>query len=134
MYEWTDDARMGELAVAPEWLVRLARARPQSDVVPPVVRQEGLPGGYGQAALDREIAALAAAPAGTRNHTLNRAAFRLFQLVAGGELVREQVVAGLFEACQRNGLGRDDGMQSVLATIRSGERAGMLSPRSRSAA
>ena len=45
------------------------------------------PGAYGRAALDAEAAALP----GTRNTALNRAAFNLFQLVAGGELDGGQV-------------------------------------------
>ena len=50
------------------------------------------PDAYGRAALDREIASLAAALPGTRNNALNCAAFKLFQLVAGGELDDDQVV------------------------------------------
>jgi hypothetical protein len=134
VYQWTDDAPTGELAIAPERLVRLARARPQFDLVPPVVRHDGAPDAYGRAALEREVAALAAVPVGARNNSLNRTAFRLFQLVAGGELDREHVIAELVVACHRNGLVRNDGLRSVLATIQSGERAGMLFPRLRGAA
>jgi hypothetical protein len=134
LYSWTDDAPTGDLPNAPDWLVRLARARPQIEVTPTAVPREGTPSAYGQAALERELAILAATPAGARNHALNRAAFRLFQLVAGGELDRDSVVAGLVDASQRNRLVAEDGMRSVMVTIRSGERAGMLFPRSRGAA
>ncbi len=71
---------------------------------------------------------------GGRNHALNRAAFALFQLVAGGELDRDEVIEHLIDACHRNGLVKDDGLPSVVATIRSGESAGMQHPRSRGAA
>lgn len=71
---------------------------------------------------------------GARNRALNLAGFRLFQLVAGGELEGGRVVGGLVDACQQNGLVSDDGMRSVLATIRSAERAGLRQPRSRAAA
>ena len=54
-------------------------------------------GGYGLAALDAEIAVLAGTAPGSRNNALNRAGFSLFQLVAGGELDREQVITGLLE-------------------------------------
>ena len=67
-------------------------------------------------------------------HALNRAPFRLFQLVAGGELDGRNVVDRLVEACHRNGLVKDDGLRSVVATIRSGARAGLQHPRSRSGA
>lgn len=94
----------------------------------------GEPNAYGLAALDDEIASLAAAPAGTRNHTLNRAVFSLFQLVAGAELESDQVIDRLIDACHRNGLVKDDGLRSVTATIRSGMVAGLQHPRSRSGA
>ena len=89
---------------------------------------------YGQAALDREIGELAAALPGTRNDRLNCAAFRLFQLVSGAELDGDQVVERLIEASHRNGLIKDDGLRSVLATIQSGARAGLNFPRSRAGA
>ena len=90
-------------------------------------------GAYGHAALRAEIAALAATPPGCRNHALNRAAFSLFQLVAGGELAEAEVIAALQQACVTNGLAADDGWGSVHATIRSGRGAGMQHPRSRGA-
>ncbi len=90
--------------------------------------------GYGAAALDREIAELAAAVPGTRNDALNRASFCLFQLVGGGELDGRDVADRLVEACHRNGLVKDDGLRAVVATIRSGSRAGLQHPRSRSGA
>lgn len=87
---------------------------------------------YGAAALNAEIAGLAAAMPGTRNHTLNCAAFVLFQLVAGGELDGGTVEGRLLHACEVNGLIADDGMHSVTATIASGRRSGLQFPRSRS--
>jgi hypothetical protein len=119
------------------WLATLARKRP----APPIseraiasIHPNGRPGGYGTAALDRECAALADASPGGRNHALNRASYRLFQLVAGGELDRHDVVDRLVGACHRNGLVHDDGLPSVIATIRSGARAGLQHPRTRSGA
>jgi hypothetical protein len=90
-------------------------------------------GAYGHAALRAEIATLAATPAGSRNHALNRSAFCLFQLVAAGELTEAEVLEGLERACIINGLIRDDGLAGVRATIRSGRRAGLQHPRSRGA-
>ena len=88
---------------------------------------------YGQAALDAEITSLAAALPGTRNDALNCTAFRLFQLVAGGELDDGQVIERLIDACHRNQLVEDDGWRTVIATIRSA-RAGLKFPRARSGA
>ena len=125
-----------QLADAPAWLVQLARTKPRSisERALSAIRRpttNGQPSAYGLAALEREIEALAATPAGGRNHALNRCAFRLFQLVAGGELYGDQVSERLIEASHRNGLVKDDGLRSVLATIRSGARAGLTHPRSR---
>ena len=69
-----------------------------------------------------------------RNDALNRTTFRLFQLVAGGELSEDEVVTRLIAACEQNGLVGDDGLRSVLATIHSGANAGMKFPRSRAGA
>jgi hypothetical protein len=91
-------------------------------------------GAYGAAALEYEITALAATLPGGRNHALNRATFCLFQLVSGGELEHDPVVNRLIDACHRNGLVKDDGLRSVLATIASGSRAGLQHPRTRSGA
>jgi hypothetical protein len=126
------------LTVAPEWLVALTRRKPTWTISERAVASINVPGGafslgaYGRAALDAEIVALAATMPGMRNHALNRAAFVLFQLVAGGELDGGAVEQRLVAACQTNGLVRDDGARSVLATIRSGARAGLQYPRSRS--
>ena len=128
----------GEPAEAPDWLVTLARKRPEPSIseraIASIRRPNGRPGAYGAAALDREIAALADVGPGGRNHALNRASFRLHQLVAGGELDHRDVVERLIEACHRNGLVKDDGLPSVIATIRSGSRAGLQHPRTRSGA
>jgi hypothetical protein len=136
-YVWR---RRDHLAQAPAWLVRLAHAKPRraisehalATIRPGFAALRNLRrGGYGLAALDRETAALAAVRSGSRNTALNVAAFRLNQLVAGGELDADQVAERLVAACHRNGLIADDGLRSVLATIRSGGRAGLQHPRSR---
>jgi hypothetical protein len=61
---------------------------------------------------------------GTRNHTLNEAAFSLGQLVAGGELQEGDVIAELTAAARLAGLGDNE----IGATIRSGLSAGARSP------
>jgi bifunctional DNA primase/polymerase-like protein len=123
-----------ELAAAPQWLIDAARARPECTITERAVAMIRPPcdaGAYGNAALRTEIATLVATPPGFRNQALNRAAFNLFQLVAGGELSEDEVTEALQQACEVNGLARDDGWGSVRATIRSGRRAGMQYPRSR---
>jgi hypothetical protein len=131
VYAWSA-ARADELAIAPTWLLHLARKKPTISERAIADMQQRAPGSYGQAALDYECAALAATAAGRRNHALNRAAFALFQLVAGGELDHGEVFDRLVDACHRNGLVKDDGLRSVVNTIRSGRRAGLQYPRTRS--
>ena len=138
-YSWLGDPE-AELAVAPSWLLDLARKKPKPTIAERAVA--GIQGSgwqktrsaYGRAALDRECAALAAIASGGRNTALNRASFRLHQLVAGGELHRDEVVERLLDACHRNHLIEDDGLRSVEATIRSGANAGLQSPRKRKGA
>lgn len=84
---------------------------------------------YGEEALTREVAALASTFAGGRNEALNRAAFALGQLVAGGCLDEGRVRQALTGACEDNGLRKDDGPRQVNATITSGLRAGARDPR-----
>ena len=57
------------------------------------------------------------------------AAFNLGQLVAGGVLSEADVRSGLRHAAYCCGLVRDDGEESVRATIESGLNAGMAQPR-----
>jgi hypothetical protein len=118
---------------APAWLIIAVRTKPVKLITERAVakiRGPRLAGAYGRAALQAEVAVLAATPPGHRNDTLNRAAFSLFQLVAGGELGEAEVIAALQQACVTNGLAEDDGWQSVHATIRSGRGAGLHHPRS----
>ena len=136
-YSWSGDPAC-DLAVSPTWLIELVRKKPSiseraiAAIRPPTASSAGSwTNAYGSAALNREIAALGATAPGGRNHVLNRTAFRLFQLVAGGELGSAEVFHGLMDACHRNGLIADDGERSVRATIRSAANAGLKFPRSR---
>src|SRR5262249_27429695 len=83
-------------------------------------KPDGYNNPYYHFALKDEISALASAPKGARNEALNRAAFSLFQLVAGGGLDETEVREQLFAAAEKCGLVADDGERSVLATIESG--------------
>ena len=135
VYRWLNAA---PLALAPDWLVELARTRPPPPT--PSISQRAialrsirLPGAYGKAALEYEIAELANTPQGARNHALNRASFSLHQLVAGGELDGAVVRQRLLDAATTNGLmaDPDDGPRAVMRTIASGARAGLAHPRTR---
>jgi hypothetical protein len=140
IYRWLNDR---PLAPAPDWLLQLARKKPAPTIsqraiasMRPRHNGNGSLDAYGRAALEYEVAALAATPQGSRNDALNRATFSLFQLVAGGELSEGEVLARLIDAARANGLMADpnDGPRRVFATIGSGRRAGMQHPRTRSGA
>jgi hypothetical protein len=79
------------------------------------------------AALRDETRLVATAWPGTRNDTLNRAAFSLGQLVAAGLLPSLTVITALAGAAERAGLPADE----ARSTIQSGMGAGARSPRSR---
>lgn len=80
---------------------------------------------YVQQALENEAAAVAETPEGMRNDRLNRAAFSLGTLVAGGELDEFTVVNTLTAAAETAGLKAGE----IRKTIRSGIKAGMDAPR-----
>lgn len=81
--------------------------------------------GYAQAALTRELEALAATGEGTRNDQLNKAAFNLGQLVAGGELPQTTVIDELVRVARNIGLPEKE----IERTIRSGLAGGSEQPR-----
>lgn len=80
---------------------------------------------YAATALAREVEAVAGAAEGTRNHTLNAAAFSLATLVASGALDYATVRDTLLQAAQAAGLPRVEAMR----TIASGFRGGQHKPR-----
>ncbi len=123
-------ARGGAIAPAPEWLMaelvvteRDARESAPSDAKYFAAFEDGTT--YGLRALEGEMGRLMAQQEGGRNDALNRAAFSLGQLVAGGELSEEKAVTSLELAADRIGLERGES----LATIRSGMRGGSAVPR-----
>src|SRR5262249_33956109 len=112
--QW-ETGRPQNAALAPPWLIALAKAKKAS--------------AYAKAALDRECKNVASAQPGTRNSTLNTV--NLFQLVAGGALEEQEVRDRLFEAAEICRLVADDGAQQAWATIDSGAAAGRQPPRTR---
>ena len=95
--------------------------------LPPAAGPAGRRGGYARAALAREQAAVATAPPGRRNATLNRAAFNLGQLVVAGLLDTEEVRAALLVAAVEAG----NPEAKARATITSGLAGGAAKPRRR---
>jgi bifunctional DNA primase/polymerase-like protein len=118
-YRWV--RRPGErLPVGPAAL----RALIEGPSRPATHREVSFPDRYGRAALAAEADRVAHAPVGSRNDTLNRAAFALGRLVGAGLLTAGDAVHELEAAARRAGLGRAE----TLGTIRSGLTAGLRIP------
>lgn len=109
----------------PEAAPAVAATPPPSASLPAKARH------YAQTALKMELHAVCTAGNGTRNETLNRAAFSMGTLVGGGYLERAEVEQALMAAAQSCGLldDPDDGLERTRNTIRSGIDAGIRQPR-----
>lgn len=133
-YTWDADARPSQLAAAPcpAWILGLlapkiserAAVQPQ-----PAASDADTLTKYASKALDSEFEKVSGSGSGTRNATLNTAAFSLGQLVGAGMLSESLVIATLQNAASNCGLTSDDGPQQVLATINSGLSKGKQNPR-----
>lgn len=114
-----------EPAPLPQWIHILL-----SPPVRPVERGEVIPlrrgDRYALAAVESELERVLSAHPGTRNDTLNRAAFALGQLVAGGQLDEHAIRSMLIDAGQRIGLPYHE----AEGTVSSGMRGGAATPRS----
>lgn len=121
-YGWLDPGH--EPVPAPAWLKRAERPRIEIPrVAPASFAGDGT--AYGRAALKSALTSLRHAPVGQRNHTLNRCAFAMAQLIAGGELQQESVRAQLKRVALETGLTE---RESDL-TIASAFSAGLALPR-----
>ncbi|MGL4177513.1 MAG: bifunctional DNA primase/polymerase [Dermatophilaceae bacterium] len=113
----------------PGWLVDALTPpppiiRPPGTYRPPAPR-EAITDRYVLAAFENEVHAVLTAAPGTRNATVNRAAFALGQLIAAGRLNEDQVTAALTAAGEHTGLPAAE----VARTITSGLRAAANHPR-----
>jgi AAA domain len=76
-----------------------------------------------------EASDLAQTLTGERNKELNNAALKLGTLVAIDALTEGEVIGALYDASKANGLVADHGQRAALATINSGLRKGLETPR-----
>lgn len=133
LYEVIDDREPADL---PAWLLaRIAAPRdePGATTAPGAAASQertdfGPEGGtrYGLQALAEEALEVEETPEGERNTALNRSAFRIGRLVAGGELDRRVAGKRLVEAGMTAGLPYDE----ALRTVKGGLFRGMRRPRS----
>jgi hypothetical protein len=121
-YEWLDANH--SVAPAPEWLKQPERVYVALDHVAKA-DLDGEGTSYGLAVLRDELDRVRAAQVGTRNHELNRSAFTLARLVAGGDLLESATRASLLGAAVGIGLEEPESRQ----TIDSAFMAGTAHPR-----
>jgi hypothetical protein len=117
-------SELDEVAALPEWIAELLREEP-SQRLGPFLEVVGRRSQYAAAALRGELDRVLAAGPGSRNHTLNKAAFALGQLVGSGLLPEGLAHVALVEASAAVGLPSHEADR----TIRSGLTSGARSPR-----
>jgi hypothetical protein len=126
-------ARGGRMPAAPAplppWLSRLVAEPPAAAPAGPA---QWVPAGdpaqgreYAMAALRAQTSRVAAAVPGTRNDTLNRAAFSLGQFVTAGLLPPIPVITSLIDAAMHAGLPEEE----AIRTVRSGMAGAARKPR-----
>jgi hypothetical protein len=118
---------------APVWLLELLRKKAPPEYINIAPRRvcSGGSTAYGMAVLDREVAIVRNTPAGcARNKQLNTSAFRVYQLVAGGEVDPADVEQPFIDACYTNGLVAHTSLLAVRKTLASA-RDGLKFPRAR---
>lgn len=122
-YKWVEGPGVTDIAPAPDWLLDLLRDKPAER--PALQPTPAVSSKYAEKALSDEITSVAMAHEGSRNATLNSAAFSLGQLVGANLLDESTVSVALLNAALTTGLSESE----ARATIRSGLGAGLREPR-----
>jgi hypothetical protein len=129
-YRWLRPltAELREVPAPLRSLLDPARVHPSQPVPAAPFRPIAAGHAYGRTALAQELSAVAHAPRGRRNTTLYQAGIRLYSLVAGGVLARDEVEAGLVAAAETSRLLVEEPAQTR-RTLTSAERTGLSHPR-----
>lgn len=124
-YEWLDANR--PVAAAPAWLKQPERTYVAlDDVAAADFSGDGTP--YGLAVMHDELDRVRAAQVGTRNHQLNRSAFALARLVAGGELLEAAARPSLLGVSLAIGLDEPESRQTIDSAFDAGLRQPRVAP------
>ena len=126
VYRWRTP--VPALPEMPDWLVDAVARRPLRELSPHGAEPGRIDrdlSAWARTALLGEANRVRTAPMGQRNHTLNRAAFSLGQIVGTGVLAEDTVERVLSESAVAAGLGDRESIR----TIRSGLSAGRQHPR-----
>lgn len=124
-YVWREDPPPQLPVLSSAWASLMVRPTRAAQLPPAPGRFNGTGTPYGLAALRDELDRLAQAEEGTRNVTLNAAAFSVGSLAAAGHLDLHSAAVGLGRVGVAIGLSPTE----VEATLASGIRAGLDSPR-----
>jgi len=112
----------------PAWLVKLISDQLNSTKADGVKSTLLTARPYGLAALDNELGKIAAAEEGCRNDTLNKSAYSLGQLVAGGEIDRGHVFESLFNVAVSVGLTKAEARKTIVSGLNSGNKEPRTAP------
>ncbi len=118
-YRWVKNGA-GTFADAPPWLIKLVLplpAPPRAEPKPPPDNIER----YVAYAAASELAELSAAQKGTRNHTLNRAAFNLAQFVKADALPEDWTRGQLEAHAIKAGLSVIEARQTIESAFRAAQ-------------
>lgn len=136
-YKWGDNAKPSQFhktgyPPAPAWLLDLLKPKisEQASAGLQVERPtiDGINVAYIRAAIDGEYEAVANAPKGRRNETINNAAFTLGRLVGGGYLTEAEAKQTILAGADKCGELKDD-KQKTIDTIERALADGMKQPR-----
>lgn len=113
-------------ALAPDWLMSIVRrVQRQAPVPMPAMQDAEEARKWALAGLAAECGKIHSSQEGERNDTLNTAALKVFQLVAGGSLSEVEAYNALLAAAYACGLPEKEARD----TIESGKAKGMTEPR-----
>lgn len=115
----------GQRYSAPQLATRYPAPAAPAPREAPAAPQAGEASRYGASALESACKAMAGAEEGTRNHTLNREAFSIGQLVAGGEVPEALALCNLMEAASDSGLPEHE----ICRTLEKSFADGLTHPR-----
>jgi len=111
---------------APAWLIDLLEAmgkiKTQNKITEKVNNAIGKTTRYGKKALENQCANVRQAASGERNHTLNKAAYSIGRLIAGGEIDMTEAAAELEAAAVDAGLKMGEIKKTLTSGISSGEK------------
>ncbi len=132
-YEWENPPGQFEIAPMPDWLLILLTNEEEPEGLDEHLEAQAredeedkrAASKWAAAALKNEVSALWAVPEGQRNVSLNNAAMKLGQIIAGGNLDEDEVKR------QLHVMGREMGLDpaEISATINSGLAMGKSQPR-----